>query len=138
MVDKKNVIVGEDRTATSNNIARREFKQNAHSKWRMFSATLTSSMNVPAVSSESQGIAIFGAIDDTLHFRIEAKNIYENTGAQLRQRKQGKNGHVIADLVEPGKHPITKQGIIIKGSITGSSLIGPVRWTANKQTDRAD
>ena len=55
----------------------------------MFSATLTSSINVPAASSESQGIAMFGEIDDTLHFRIEA-NIYENTGAQLRLWKQGK------------------------------------------------
>ena len=43
VVDKKNVIVCEDRTATSYNISRREFKQNAHSKWRMFVATLTSS-----------------------------------------------------------------------------------------------
>ena len=59
-----------------------------------------------------------------MHFRIEAKNIHENTGAQLRQRKQGKNGNVIADLVEPGKHAITTYGTIIKGSITGSSLIG--------------
>ena len=39
------------------------------------------------VSLESQGIAMFGAIDDTLHFRIEAKNIHEDTGAQLRQRQ---------------------------------------------------
>ena len=84
----------------------------------MFVATLTSSVNVPAAGSESQG-----AIDDTLHFRIEAKNIYENTGAQLRQRKQGKNGNVIANLVKPGKHAY-KEGIIIKGSITGSCLTG--------------
>ena len=123
VVNKKNVTENEP---TSYNIARKELKQNTYSKWRMFSATLTSSMNVPAANSESQGIAIFGAIDDTLHFRIEAKNIHENIGAQLRQRKQGKNGHVIADLVEPGKHPITTQGIIIKESITGSSLIGPL------------
>jgi len=47
----------------------------------MFVATLTSSMNVPAVSLESQGIAMFGAIDDTLHFRIEAKNIHEDIDA---------------------------------------------------------
>ena len=90
----------------------------------MFSATLTRSMNVPAAGSESHGIAMFGAIDDTLHFRIEAKNIHEDTGAQLRLRKQGKNGDIIADLVESGKHASKTQVIIIKGSITGSSLIG--------------
>ena len=127
MVDTKNVNVGEDRTATSYNITRKELKQHAHSKWRMFSATLTHSMNVPAAGSESQGIAIFGAIDDTLHFRIEANNIHEDTGAQLRQRKQRKNGNVIADLIEPGEHVSMKQGIIIKGSITGSSLIGSLQ-----------
>jgi hypothetical protein len=108
VVDKKNVIVCEDRTATSYNIARREFKQNAHSKWRMFVATLTSSINVPAAGSESQS---------TL-----AKNVHEGTGAQLRLQKKGKNGNVIADLVERGKHAY-KQGTIIKGSIIGSSLI---------------
>jgi hypothetical protein len=125
MVDKKNVIENEDRKATSYNIARKELKQNAYFKWRMFVATLTSTItiNVPAAGSESQGIAIFGAIGDTLHFRIEAKNIHEDTGAQLRQRKQGKNGNVIANLVKPGKHAY-KEGTIIKGSITGSSLIG--------------
>lgn len=123
VVDKKNVIVSEYTGATYN-IARKELKQNTYSRWRMFSATLTSSMNVPTAGSESQGIAMFGAIDDTLQFRIEAKNIHEDTGAQLRQRKQGKNGNVIADLVEPGKHASTTQGTIIKGSITGSSLIG--------------
>jgi hypothetical protein len=90
----------------------------------MFSAALTSSMNVPAVGLESQGIAMFGAVDDTWHFRIEAKNIHEDTAAQLRLRKQGKDGNVIAELVEPGKHASTTQGIIIKGSITGSSLMG--------------
>ena len=103
----------------------------------MLSAMLTSSMNVPA-NSESQGIAIFGAIIDTLHFRIEAKNIHENIGAQLRQRKHGKNGRVLADLVEPGKHAITTQGSIIKGSITGSKSNRPVRRKANKQIDKAD
>jgi hypothetical protein len=108
--------VDEDRTDTSYNISRREFKQNAHSKWRMFVATLTSSINVPATGLESQGIAIFGAIDDTLHFRIEAKNIHEDTGAQLRVRKKGKNGNVIADLVERGKHAY-KQGTIIKEAL---------------------
>ena len=81
-------------------------------------ATLTSFINVPAAGSESQG-----AIDDTLHFRIEAKNIHEETGALLRQWKQRKDGNVIAELVEPGKHAY-KQGTIIKGSITGSSLTG--------------
>ena len=124
MVDKKNVIMGEDRRATSYNIAKNELKQNAYSKWRMFVATLTSSMNVPAAGSESQGIALFGAKDDTLHFRIEAKNIYENTGAQLRQWKREKNGNVIADLIKPGEQVSMKQGIIIKGSIIGSSLTG--------------
>lgn len=121
VVDKKNVILSEDRRATSYNIARKEL----NSKWRMFVATLTSSINVPAAGSESQGIAIFGAIDDTLHFRIEAENIYEDTGAQLRLRKKGKNGNVIADLVKGGKHAY-KQGTIIKGSVIGSSLIGPL------------
>jgi hypothetical protein len=122
VVDKKNEIVNEDGRAT--NIAKKELKQNTHSNWRML-ATLTSSMNVPAAASGSQGIAIFGAKDDTLHFRIEAKNIHEDTGAQLRQRKKGKNGNVIADLVERGKHAY-KQGTIIKGSVIGSSLIGPL------------
>ena len=52
MVDKKNVIMGEDRRATLYGIARKELEQNAHSKWRMFSATLTSSINVlPLVHS---------------------------------------------------------------------------------------
>jgi hypothetical protein len=40
-------------------------------------------MNVPAAASESQGIAIFGAKDDTLHYRIEAKNILTITDSHL-------------------------------------------------------
>ena len=95
-------------------------------------------MNVPTAGSESQGIAMFGAIDDTLQFRIEAKNIHEDTGAQLRQRKQGKNGNVIADLVEPGKHASTTQGTIIKGSITGSSLIGSLEGQPISKLIKAD
>ncbi len=137
MADKNNVIVGKDRNnievfakspsnteATSYKIPITKLRQNSHSKWMMFSATLSGSMEVPPANSKSRGIAMFGAIDDTLHFRIEAKNIHEDTGAQLRLRKQGKNGNVIADLVEPGKHASTTQVTIIKGSITGSSLIG--------------
>jgi len=127
VVDKKNVIVGEDRTATSYNIAKKELKQNAHFKWRMFSATLTSSVKVPAAGSESKGIAMFGAIDNTLYFRIEANNTPYVIGAQLHLGKQGKNGNVIADLLKFSTHASTTQGIIIiKGSITDSSLSGPL------------
>ena len=139
MADKNNVIIGKDRKnievfaksllnleATSNKITSIKLEQNAHSKWMMFFATLTSSMKVPAAGSESRGIAMFGAIDNTMYFRIEAKNIHDVTGAQLHLGKQGKNGNVIADLLETGKHASTTQGTIIKGSVTDSSLSGPL------------
>ena len=38
----------------------------------------------------------------------------------------GNKENIIADLVETGNHASTKQGIIIKGSITDSSLMGPL------------
>ena len=56
VVDKKNVIVCEDRTATSYNISRREFKQNAHSKWRMFVATLTSTLTFLEQAQNHKGL----------------------------------------------------------------------------------
>jgi len=140
VTDKNNVIVGKDSNniegfgkslsnteGTSDKIPSTKLKQNSHSKWMMFSATLSGSMEVPAAGSESRGIALFGAIDNTMYFRIEAKNIHDMIGAHLYLKKQGKNGNVIADLLESGKHASTTQGIIIiKGSITDSSLSGPL------------
>jgi hypothetical protein len=46
VVDKKNVIVSEDRRATSFNIAKKELKQNAHYKWRMFSICIGKKVHI--------------------------------------------------------------------------------------------
>ena len=51
--------------------------------------------------------------------------------------KKGKNGNVIADLVEPGKHAY-KQGTIIKRKRYRFKSNRPVRRTAYKQIDNAD
>lgn len=86
MADMNNVSVDKDRNdievfskgpsnidATSVKIPSTKLKQNSPSKWMFFSATLTGSKEVPPVDSKSS-VAIFGAIDNTMHFRIEARN----------------------------------------------------------------
>lgn len=139
MADKNNVIVGKDRNnievfakspsnlkTTSYKIPSTKLKQNSRSKWMMFSATLSGFMEDSPVDSESRGIAMFRAIDNTLYFRIEANNTPYVIGAQLHLGKQVKNGNVIADLLKFSTHASTTQVTIIKGIITDSSLSGPL------------
>src|SRR6266498_2257413 len=96
--------------------------RNSSSEWKLFSATLSGPNGVPPADSKSS-VAAFGAIGNTMHFRIEAKNFSNITDINL---DIDENGNIIADLLKFSKYANTKQGAIIKGCITDSSLTGPL------------
>lgn len=140
MTDKNNGIVDKHKNdievfakspsnteATSVKIPSTKLKQNSPSDWKSFSATLTGSVEVPPADSESS-VAIFGAIDDTMHFRIEARNFRNVTGVCLNVG----DGNIVADLLKFGEHLIVKQGTIIRGNFTDSGLTGPLQGQSIK------
>jgi hypothetical protein len=98
----------------------RKLEQDCPRKWKLFCATLSGPNGVPPADSKSS-FAAFGVIDNTMHFRIEARNFTGVTDINLVVLE---NGNVIADLLKSSEYVITKQGtMIVKGSIGKFGLL---------------
>jgi CHRD domain len=102
--------------------------------YRMFTAKLSASNEVPPVTTTASGIANFQIFpvghQETLKYQLYLKNISGVTGAHIHKGKQGENGPVVADLFgtpSMSGPPTGKiNGLLTAGTLYESKLTGPL------------
>lgn len=96
---------------------------------KQFTANMVGGNEVPAVSTNGMGYASFRtSVNDTvLKYKVNMTGLSEITGAQIQQGKVGQNGDVIVDLWNDSKKNTGKQTTTIRGNITNSDLLGPMK-----------
>jgi hypothetical protein len=84
---------------------------------------------VPAVNTNANGYTSFrtASNDTVLKYKVNVTGLSDVTAAHIHQGKKGQNGDIIVDLLNDGKKNKIKLGIAIRGNITGSDLIGPMK-----------
>jgi hypothetical protein len=89
---------------------------------------------VPAVNTNANGYTSFRtASNDTLvKYKINITGLSDVTNAHIHQGKKGQNGDMIVDLLNNSKKNKIKLGIAIRGNITGSDLIGPMKGNSTE------
>jgi hypothetical protein len=96
---------------------------------KQFTANMVGGNEVPPVSTNGTGYASFRtSVNDTvLKYKVNMTGLSEITGAQILQGKVGQNGDVIIDLWNDSKKNTGKQTTTIRGNITNSDLLGPMK-----------
>ena len=94
-----------------------------------FHATLSGSEEVPPVDTKAGGDATFTTLknDSAIKYKVNVTGLSDATGAHIHSGKKGENGDVIVDLLKGSKHNPTKLGMAIRGNISDSSLVGPMK-----------
>ncbi|MFN2470582.1 MAG: CHRD domain-containing protein [Gaiellaceae bacterium] len=71
-------------------------------KAKHFSAKLSGNQEVPSVTTDAKGVALFGVRrkDDppSIHYRLAVRNIDKVTAAHIHCAKRGENGPIVVDL----------------------------------------
>lgn len=89
-------------------------------------AELSASNEVPPVDSEASGMASFSIVGNSISYEIKGNNIGQPTGAHLHRGTPGENGDVIVDLLMEADVSADNQEFTITGTLTDSSLTGPL------------
>ena len=92
----------------------------------VFKAKLKGQYEVPAVTTSATGDAKFRVKGDIITSDINITGITNATGAHIHAGLQGQNGEPVVDLLRTGKQIRTNEGVIIKGTINSSDLVGPM------------
>ena len=93
-----------------------------------FTATLTGTNEVPAVTTTATGTAIFGVINDTiLTYRVDVAGIDSTTASHIHQGAGGVNGPVVVTLFTGATACKQNSGTAI--AITSSSVGNPTTIT---------
>jgi hypothetical protein len=85
---------------------------------------------VPPVASVGRGLASYLITEDsaTLYYSVQALDVSSTiTMAHIHLGRAGQNGDVVANLCGAGNTPAcAAQGVIATGTVTASSLVGPL------------
>lgn len=97
-----------------------------------FRAHLSGGEEVPPVSTQAQGQAIFklSADGNALHYKLIVANLVDTRQAHIHLAMAGTNGPVIAFLYPDAPPPVLIpgrfSGVLARGTITAEDLIGPM------------
>jgi len=96
---------------------------------RRFRAILNGRNEVPPVRTISTGNASFllNAAGDRLSFTLIVRNINRVTQGHIHLGARGVNGPIVAFLFGPSKFGISVRRGVIRGTLTRSDLVGPLR-----------
>lgn len=99
-----------------------------------YKSKLTGDNVVPPVNTTAVGKATFFIDKDHLWWKLNLTGITDATKAHIHMAKKGvnaTNGTIVANLLksldQKPKIAKTKQGVIIKGSIDATELLGPMK-----------
>lgn len=94
-----------------------------------FNACLKGRNEVPPVRTISTGNAVFklNRAGNKLFFKLAVNNITNVTQAHIHLGRRGQNGPVVAFLFGPSKFGISVRNGVIRGVLTRSDLVGPLK-----------
>jgi CHRD domain len=94
-----------------------------------FTASMSGTNEVPPVDTKATGETTFRTAnnDTTIKYKVNITGFKDATGAHIKMGKAGANGEVVVDLLQGSKKNPTKIGLAIRGNITDSSLVGPLK-----------
>jgi len=92
-----------------------------------YRAKLDGNNEVPPVNTTSEGVINFKTKNDMLTWKMNVTGISDATGAHIHEGKIGENGEEVVDLLKVSKHKDTGSGMIMRGNVTDSSLIGSMK-----------
>ena len=94
-----------------------------------FTASMSGTNEVPPVDTKATGETTFRTANNntTIKYKVNITGFKDATGAQIKMGKAGANGEVVVDLLQVSKKNPTKIGLAIRGNITDSSLVGPLK-----------
>ncbi|MCM3629355.1 CHRD domain-containing protein [Paenibacillus glycanilyticus] len=95
---------------------------------KRFKAILNGRNEVPPVRTNATGFAVFqlSGSGNQLSFKLVVRNIKKVTAAHIHLGQKGENGPVVAFLFGPSQFGISVKRGIIRGTLTGSDLEGPL------------
>jgi CHRD domain len=102
--------------------ATQSFAQNE--KYR---AKLDGGNEVPPVNTTADGVINFKSQANSMSWKLNITGITDATGAHIHKARNGTNGEVVVDLLKASKHSNTPQGMVMRGNLTDSSLVGPMK-----------
>jgi hypothetical protein len=90
---------------------------------------MTGGNEVPPVNVLTSGYtSLRTASNDTvIKYKINITGLSDATGAHIHQGKVGQNGEIVVDLLNNSKKNEIKVGMAIRGNITNSTLLGPMK-----------
>jgi hypothetical protein len=94
---------------------------------QQFKAKLKGDNEVPAVTTQAEGKASLKVKEPNIKYKLNITGLADITMAHIHQGKSGENGEPVVDLLAAGNKQKTSKGLFINGSITDSSLIGPMK-----------
>ena len=89
-----------------------------------YRAKLDGNKEVPPVKTTSEGVINFKTKGDMLTWKINVTGISDATGVHIHKGKIGENGEAVVDLLKVSKHSDNPNGMVMRGNVTESSLIG--------------
>lgn len=94
-----------------------------------FTAIMSGSNEVPPVDTSATGYTSFrtAANNSVIKYKVNLTGISNVTGAHVDFGKAGANGDKIVDLLKDSKKNSIKQGVVIRGNITGADLAGHLK-----------
>jgi len=94
---------------------------------QQFKAKLKGDNEVPGVTTDAQGKVSLKVKESNIKYKLNITGLADVTMAHIHQGKSGENGQPVVDLLANGNKQKTSNGLFINGSITDSSLIGPLK-----------
>jgi hypothetical protein len=100
---------------------------NAAEAKQQFKAKLNGEKEVPPVSTIAEGKIKLKVKEKSIKYKLNITGITDATAAHIHQGKVGENGEPVVDLLAGGNKIGSTNGVFINGTITDTSLIGPMK-----------
>ena len=94
---------------------------------QQFKAKLKGDNEVPGVTTDAQGKVSLKVKESNIKYKLNITGLADVTMAHIHQGKSGENGEPVVDLFAAGNKQKTSKGLFVNGSITDSSLTGPLK-----------
>ena len=89
-----------------------------------YRAKLDGNNEVPPINSTAEGVINFKTKNDMLTWKMNVTGANDPTGVAIHKGIAGENGEIVVDLMKASKHSDTPKGMIMRGNVTESSLMG--------------
>lgn len=124
------VVVGSASSAFTAPVSEGSTSLDAAAKGRVGTAHLSGTDEVPSVTTDASGTAVFRLSEDgtRLSYRLSLEGIDGVFQAHIHDAPAGEHGPLVAYLLDPPPGGTGRvNGVLVDGSITASELAGPLR-----------